>query len=811
MLLQEIKLKNIRSYSEETIRFDQGLTLLSGDIGSGKSSLLLAIEFALFGSSRPDLPAEALLKKGAMNGSVELTFTLDNDAEKKEIIIKRNLKKEKDSIKQTSGFLIINNLKKELTPVELKAEVISLLGYPEDALTKNKNFLFRYTVYCPQEEMKLILQEDSEIRSDTLRKIFNIDKYKIIRDNLQNYFRTLRAEIEHLKEKTAPLEPKKEQLGKLNLLRDTLTVEISHIQHKLTLVQEKSTKQKQELEVLEREQKLFIEIKQKLHSYSIMLKEKEEHLQQLKNKQEILELNISKLSSRLLSSELSGEELQLQLKKAEEEKNRLVALRLTIQENIRNVQREIEQSRNDVELLEKDVSSEIENEQTIKKLELELSEREKIEENKRQLDELLDKTNEIISKNQAILTQSEEQWKKIYSLEICPTCFQKVTIDYKDKVREKEFEHIKKAENLLIESTNKKNMILEQRKSIEVKIKELSSREKVLIKLKTELFLTQEKKKKLLQLKERMHQQVIENNMLLKKNSEIKQEDIEALSQSIDDKKAKIQLVFQIEQLKKQGSEYKEDIRSTDELANTITRERKETEILLASKMDLSETIPKKKEEYYAIFNEEKGILVDLAGKKSDWKNLENSYNVLSQDIELLKEEKGKLTYKQEVLNWLEEYFLNLTYSIERQIMLNIHYLFNKFFQEWFSILIEDEQMISRIDDSFSPIIELNGYEMPFFNLSGGEKTSASLAYRLALNKVVNEIIHNIKTKDLLILDEPTDGFSSEQLDKVREVLERLRLRQIIIVSHESKIESFVENVIKIRKDENASKVFLIE
>src|SRR3989344_1313765 len=96
MLLQQLKLENIRSYINETIDFPSGSTVLAGDIGTGKSSILLAIEFALFGTSRPDLPAEALLRKGTAQGGVELKFRLEG----KEIIIKRNLKKDKLGIKQ---------------------------------------------------------------------------------------------------------------------------------------------------------------------------------------------------------------------------------------------------------------------------------------------------------------------------------------------------------------------------------------------------------------------------------------------------------------------------------------------------------------------------------------------------------------------------------------------------------------------------------------------------------------------------------------------------------------------------------------
>jgi exonuclease SbcC len=58
-----------------------------------------------------------------------------------------------------------------------------------------------------------------------------------------------------------------------------------------------------------------------------------------------------------------------------------------------------------------------------------------------------------------------------------------------------------------------------------------------------------------------------------------------------------------------------------------------------------------------------------------------------------------------------------------------------------------------------------------------------------------------------LILDEPTDGFSSEQLDRLRNVLNELDTEQIIIVSHESKIESFVDRIIRLEKNEHVTKI----
>ena len=49
MIIKKLIIENLRSYEKEEISFPIGSTLLSGDIGSGKTTILLAIEFALFG------------------------------------------------------------------------------------------------------------------------------------------------------------------------------------------------------------------------------------------------------------------------------------------------------------------------------------------------------------------------------------------------------------------------------------------------------------------------------------------------------------------------------------------------------------------------------------------------------------------------------------------------------------------------------------------------------------------------------------------------------------------------------------------
>ena len=85
MQLKSVKLENIRSYLNQEINFPDGSVLLSGDVGSGKSSILLAVEFALFGIRGKRLSGGSLLRNGKKEGSVDLRFEINN----KEIIVKK--------------------------------------------------------------------------------------------------------------------------------------------------------------------------------------------------------------------------------------------------------------------------------------------------------------------------------------------------------------------------------------------------------------------------------------------------------------------------------------------------------------------------------------------------------------------------------------------------------------------------------------------------------------------------------------------------------------------------------------------------
>ncbi|HEX5458220.1 MAG TPA: AAA family ATPase, partial [Candidatus Nitrosotalea sp.] len=120
MIINSIELQNIRSYDNEKIEFPRGITLFEGDIGSGKSTILMGIEFALFGlgSQKP----ESLLSKKASDGSVILNF--ESGGQKCEV--KRTLKRKGDTVSQDPKHthLKINDELEPLSPTELKQKVL---------------------------------------------------------------------------------------------------------------------------------------------------------------------------------------------------------------------------------------------------------------------------------------------------------------------------------------------------------------------------------------------------------------------------------------------------------------------------------------------------------------------------------------------------------------------------------------------------------------------------------------------------------------------------------------------------------------
>jgi len=681
MIIKRIKLENIRSYEEAEIEFPKGSILLSGDIGSGKSTILLALEFALFGLQPGFIRGSSLLRYNADSGSVELEFEIDG----KNVVIKRTLERKKDNVAQGKRSSIsINNKTEQLGPEELKARVLELMNYPPSMLKARTNLLFRFTLYTPQEEMKQILLEKADERINTLRKIFGIDKYK-------NIIFCSEIIISKLKEKIKILEA---QI--------------------LDIEQKKQEKNLHESKIAEEDEKI--------NEITPHIKEIVSSVESCRKQLEQLNQKIKKLND--IKSELSS--LKVLLKTTSEQKQKS-------SNDIKNLNKSMEGQQKEKYIEFKDIDFK----SSISSFNVELNKHDK------------DRKNIIINSADYNFRKksSEEIKQKIVSLVKCPTCMQYVPETHKNAILTNCDEEIKKCDDNL-------NILRKKEREIEEKIAH--------IKNEIEKLHEQEKEARALKLGAKM----IEEQKKLRDNILQSIGEFEEKEESI---KAKIILLEQeFSHLEKTESEYK----NINEKLEEFREKEKHFEIKKAQH--------EKQIEYYK-----------------------------SRLYELINEIRIKEKIYQTIINmkklneWLATNFVNMIYSIEKAVMVTINKEFNMLFGKWFLMFVDN--LNARVDEDFSPLIEQEGYEIDYESLSGGERTAAALSYRLALNQIISSLMSKLSTKNILILDEPTDGFSSEQLDKMRDIFQEIKAEQLILVSHESKIESFVDSVIKFAKKGNIS------
>ena len=206
----------------------------------------------------------------------------------------------------------------------------------------------------------------------------------------------------------------------------------------------------------------------------------------------------------------------------------------------------------------------------------------------------------------------------------------------------------------------------------------------------------------------------------------------------------------------------------------------------------------KKQQELKEAVAEERAAEITLAELKKEIQMGEYLILSLEKDIQEKEKLKSNLFDLNELIDWLSTQFINLVEFTERNLLMKLRAEFSNIFRKWFLMLISDESLDSHLDENFTPILLQGETEMDYSFLSGGERTAVALAYRLALNQTVNSVLSKVKTRDIVILDEPTEGFSESQISKMREIFEELNAKQLIIVSHEQKIESFVDHIFRI-------------
>ncbi len=184
MKIEIVQLENIRSHIKSTVPFTRGFNCLVGGLGCGKSSVLYAVDFALFGDSI-GRSFEYLLREGADSGRVTVQFTQNGSTYK----LIRGLKRKGKSI--TQNFEELKLYEDEKLVASMKTDAIAEQFKAITGLDKD---LYREIVWFRQEHLKELLDAAPRDRQRRLDELFGLSDYEVAWSNIAQYQRDYETE-----------------------------------------------------------------------------------------------------------------------------------------------------------------------------------------------------------------------------------------------------------------------------------------------------------------------------------------------------------------------------------------------------------------------------------------------------------------------------------------------------------------------------------------------------------------------------------------------------------------------------------------
>ena len=499
MRIRRIKIKNFRAHEKSEVEFSDGINLLIGQNGAGKSSILEAVFAALY-MGHPSFPRGYLQANMRVNakGGIALALEFEHggkaykivrDAKKSELLENGSLIAEKSSdiarwvernvypIQVFTNALYIRQGEIEgiITNREIMEKVLRKVLGIEDYENAERNAvevireLRRKREYLGKlierkADVEASLREAEERFSETLRRISGLRGKvgKLEREFKEaekeySLLKTLKEELEGLEKGKAVLEQRikaeKERIADYE-------GQISEVKREIEELEEKFSRLK-ELEPLERE---YIRLKSLL-SLKDDLARLDLSAARLKEKKKTLEEKTSKISE--VSKKIAGlERKEAALRDTYQElkrKNSIYQRVLGLKAEAERYRSELEKAGTAPEKLEKELSS--------------------VDKAKEELENLREEVARIREKVASLRGQKEkllENLSKLEGAKVCPLCKRPISEHEEGEIKAEYDAEIASIEEKLEKSSKE----LEKLRKKELKLREVVKREPKLIRLK---------------------------------------------------------------------------------------------------------------------------------------------------------------------------------------------------------------------------------------------------------------------------------------------------------------------------------------
>ena len=269
VMLTRLRLKNIKSYRDAEIHFEEGINGINGENGHGKTTILEAIGYILF-DFLPNNKHQYLLRRGARSGSIELEFIADDGIT---YTLRRKVGGSEIRLSTPIGEItgkkdvqdwLIDNLFPHLTdPKELSSLFENTIGVPQGTFTAA--FLLR-----PSDRKKVF------------DEVLGVDEYKKAYENLRKVINLIEEDLQELKDQQLILQTRTEDYERLKKEKIGIEAEIAQLAGRIQDSQKELEALKARREELETQQKLLQKVENELEVFERSKNATEEHLARVK-------------------------------------------------------------------------------------------------------------------------------------------------------------------------------------------------------------------------------------------------------------------------------------------------------------------------------------------------------------------------------------------------------------------------------------------------------------------------------------------------------------------------------------------------
>lgn len=275
MIFKKLELINFKSHANTTIDFNEGISLIVGENGAGKSSVFEAITFALFTESLITNKDLVRTNKGLADKivmEVKLTF----DASGNEYRVERKVTKKNDKATSTAKLIQIQGNGEDVIAqkvTEVNNEIQQIINMD------SKTYL--NAIHIRQGEISSLIDETPAERKKLIGQLLRIDDLEIAYKQMPEIIKEYELKKDRLDFKIEDDDTLKMQLDTLTESENTIQTEIAEMTRKL----EESSK---ELEAKTSEKVKLDEQKSKLDTLNLKKESEEKQLEILTNSKEDL-------------------------------------------------------------------------------------------------------------------------------------------------------------------------------------------------------------------------------------------------------------------------------------------------------------------------------------------------------------------------------------------------------------------------------------------------------------------------------------------------------------------------------------------